>query len=175
MKKTLIFLMCIIGIFIYCKYCGINRPLSPGSAVPPSAPLPENVAKRVVVDTARRRLSVVTPSSHGNREDNLFLAPHATIDLKKDGTLSVNSPQFGFYASPFLAYGYANNPRLMAGVNLLYFKYFDFGLFVSTGRNNSGLDNRLGLSVAWNVWRTVDLGLGYDTKQKTSVFIAVKF
>ncbi len=186
MKRTLIIGLVLTVLFFLFARCANNVRLNglsfiSGQQTAPPPSLPKNVVKRVVIDTAKRRLILqVPPESRALSGTNsvnqkiLFLPPHAVIDLTKDGTFSIIAKPYGFNFSPFLGVGYADRPRFMAGCYLLYYQYFDFGLFASTGHARDAMDNRIGLAIGYNIWRNVSTGLGYDSKGKMSLFLTVK-
>jgi len=179
MKKTIAILSGIIVLLLLClKRCNNEPTILRGSADHLPAQLPQNVVKRVVVDTAKRRLIVQVPrqsdapaGTNSVDQQILFLPPHATIDFLKSGDVQVTAKPFGFAVDPFLGFGYAERPRLFVGAQLLYFKYLDFGVFTSFDKTN---DARFGVEASYNVWRSVDIGLGYDNHQHTSLFLTVK-
>ncbi len=166
MKKCIILALLILGVVLIAIYKSqsVNKP------VPKN--IPANVVKRIVIDTAKRRITITghKPSD----SSTLFLSPHATIDVSKAGEVKVYSPMIGEQASPFLGLTMADKGRFLLGVDLLFIKRFELGVFGSLGLTKPWADARIGTSLSYPVYNNTRISLGYDSGKKLNVGVTIK-
>jgi hypothetical protein len=126
----------------------------------PSAVLPPNDVEQIRVNPATRQLTVTT--SAGTRTVTLPDTV-STIDVLKNGKVSVTSPQFGFEHHLFGGWLVSDNGRLGIGEDLLYFRRLDLGLGVA-GKIGS-YDPIAFAKLSYNVKGNVQVGLVYGSNQ----------
>jgi len=135
--------------------------------------LPKNDTEQITVDPTTHRITILTSS--GPKTETLPDRP-STIDIHKDGTVSVNSKQLGFETKPFLGVGLGEGLRVYAGADLGYFKKLDIGLGMASPRLSKGdlTDIRGLVKVSYNVYSNTSLNLGYDTSKTLHCFVSVR-
>ncbi len=135
-----------------------KRTSSPGPKLSAPTVLPSNDKEQIIVNPVKHQLILVRPA--GN--EVLTLPDRvSTIDIHKDGTVSVTSPQFGVEHRLFGGAHVSNTFRIAVGMDLLYYKRLDLGL---------GAASRIGIStpilftqVSYNVWSNCRVGVAYGT------------
>lgn len=93
----------------------------------PNAPavLPSNDIEQIHVDPSTHKLIVTTP-----RGTQTLTLPdrQSTIDVRKDGSVSVSASQFGLEHHVFVGATMADAGRLAAGIDGVYYKRLDLGV-----------------------------------------------
>lgn len=133
------------------------------------AVLPANDREQIIVNPDNHTLTIVKPT--GN--EVLHLPDRtSTIDIKKDGTVSVTSPQFGMEHKVFIGGVFSDYARVGVGLDGFYWKRLDLGL---------GIADRLGnyvpvvfAKVTYNVWSNTQIGLTFDNQQHLGAILSVR-
>lgn len=114
-------ILVLLGLYLYLRV----RYGKPANAHPaPVTILPSNDKEQILVDPVRHTLIVVKPT--GNT--TLTLPDHlSTVDIRKDGTVQITSPQWGFEHRPFIGVHVSDHFRVAAGLDGYYFKKLDIG------------------------------------------------
>ena len=139
------------GMFLWGR---CNRP---GPSVPKAAAvLPVEDKEQIKVDPVKHTITIQTPT--GTKTVTL---PDkvSTIDIRKDGTVKVTSPQFGFQLRPFAGAYYSDALRFGAGADLGYWKRLDLGLGIAGG---SSAHTVVFAQLSYNVWDNLGASLTYD-------------
>jgi hypothetical protein len=130
--------------------------------------LPVNDKEQIIVDPVKHQLIIVRP---GKTTVTTLPDRRSTIDVKKDGSVSVTAPQFGFEHAPFVGAFYSNRLRFGAGLDGLYFKKLDLGLGVAGG---SSTNTVLFLQMSYGLWDNLRIGATYDHQQHVGIGITVR-
>lgn len=94
------------------------------------------------------------------------------IDLNKDGSLRLTSPQFGIECHPFMSGLISNKFILGAGVDLVYYKKLDLGLgFGTTLRGTSPL---LFAKLTYTLYGNLQAGAVYGTNNYIGGVLSVR-
>ena len=136
--------------------------------------LPVNDAALITVNPSHHTITVVNQT--GTHTTFLPNSP-TVIDIGHDGAVSLKSKQFGLEREAFGGIGYADQLRLVGGVDLLYFHRFDFGFGLTVPVTNSLplYKVRAMVGVSYNVFGNTRLTLGLDNQQSVNGFITVRF
>jgi len=163
--KLVSVLTVLLGVFLYGR---CSRPIT-SSAQKPSAVLPLADKEQIIIDPVKHQLISLT---QGSKPVTLTLPDRrSTIDILKDGTVKINSPQFGYEHSPFVGVFYSNALRYGAGVDGLYFKKLDLGI---GGAGGAGCTSVAIAQVSYTVYDNVRLGITYDTSRHLGVGLTVR-
>lgn len=120
--KILAVMSVLIGVFLYGRCNGLR-------SVVPHTVLPVNDREQIIVNPGSHQLIIVKPT--GN--ETLTLPDHpSVIDVHKDGTVSVMSPQYGWEHKAFFGLHASDKLRLAIGMDGYYFKKLDFGIGLAT-------------------------------------------
>ncbi len=121
-----VLVLVILGITFCLGRCKRTETSGPKPTVP--TVLPADDKEQIIVDPVHHALIIVKPT--GNT--TLTLPDHqSTIDIRKDGTVQVTSPQWGWEHRLFFGVQGSNAFRLAAGMDAGYFKKLDLGLGVA--------------------------------------------
>lgn len=124
----------------------------------PAAVLPKDDNEQIIVDPHHHSLIIVKPT--GNRTINLPDHP-TVIDFKKDGSVKVTSPQWGWERRFFFGVQGSDKFRVAAGMDAFYFKKLDIGVGVA-----GQIGHHIPIAFAqmsYNVWSNCRVGLEYGT------------
>lgn len=158
-------------IFMWGRYSG-------RAARPSSIPvvLPGNDVEQIRVNPSTHQGIIVTP-----RGTQTFTLPDrvSTIDVRKDGSVKVTSPQMGFETHPFVGVGYGQGTRLYLGADLGYYKKVDAGLGIATpdllDRSSQKFnDFRFGAFGSYTVYSNTRATLGIDTQKAVHFVLSVR-
>lgn len=135
----------------------------------PVAVLPSDDIEQISVDPVKHTLTIKKPT--GNQ--TLILPDHvSTIDLHKNGTVSVTSPQYGFEHRPFFGIQGSNAFRLAAGMDAGYFKKLDLGF--GAADSLGGHTPIVFAQVSYNFYDNCRIGLTYGTDRLIGGSITVR-
>lgn len=150
-------MMCValLGLFLYLRV-HYGRPAT--LPAPSVAVLPKEDKEQLIIDPSHHSLIIVR--STGN--ETLTLPDRqSVIDIRKDGTVSITSPQYGWEHRLFLGVHVSNTFRVCAGMDAFYFKKLDIGL---------GVAEQLGphapvvfAQVGYNVYGNCRIGVVYGS------------
>lgn len=131
--------------------------------------LAPGVVDKLIVDPDKHTLIVVTSS----KEEHLFLPDRpSSIEINKNGQVTVTSKQYGTEIKPFGGVGYSDSFRLYGGVDLAYWKKLDGGLF---GSASLKYPVRLGPCFSYTVYDNTRLTLGIDNAKDINGFVSWRF
>ncbi len=129
-----------------------------GGSAPTVAVLPKEDKEQFIIDPVKHSLIIVKPT--GNQTLSLP-DRRSVIDLRKDGTVQVTSPQWGWEHRFFLGGHVSDTFRIAAGMDGFYFKKLDIG---------AGVASRMGAytpivfaQVSYNVWSNCRIGIAYGS------------
>jgi hypothetical protein len=154
------------GLFVWYKTKQSDKALT---SVVKSVILPSDDSEQISVNPLTHQLIIIGPDNKKTVEtlpDRV-----STIDIRKNGSVSVTSPQFGLEHEPFIGTFYSNGLRFGAGLDGLYYKKLDLGLGFAGG---SGLTSVVFVQLSYTVWDNVKLGLILDHEQHFGVGISVR-
>lgn len=143
---------------------GVKPPVPTAGAV-----LPSNDKEQILVDPVKHTLIIVKPT--GNQTLSLPDRP-SIIDIRKDGTVQVTSPQYGWEHMAFMGIQASRYVRIAAGMDAFYFKKLDVGLGVAT---QVGEHPPIAfVQLAYNVWSNCRVGIEYGTDRLIGGTISVR-
>jgi|ERR1700690_131053 len=154
-------LMCFLGYLIHRFPKGIISPSKPYV-------LPAQDKEQIIVDPVKHQLIIVRP---GKTTITTLPDRRSTIDVKKDGSVTVTAPQFGFEARPFVGAFYSDKLRFGGGLDGLYYKKLDLGLGLS---GSSGTNTVVFAQISYVLWDNMKIGITYDHMQHVGVGITVR-
>lgn len=88
--------------------------------------------EKIIIDSLHRKLTIIT--EHDVKLIELPDRP-ASIEIKKDGTVKVTAPQFGYEHTPFIGVGYSKQLNDYIGMDFYYWKSLDIGAAFSFDRD----------------------------------------
>jgi hypothetical protein len=148
-----------------CKRTAADGPKSSVSTV-----LPSNDAEQITVNPDTHQLVILRPG--GKRIIETLPDRTSTIDVLKNGTVKVTSPQFGFEHHAFLGLLGSDHVRLGAGMDGLYWKRLDLGI---------GIADQIGMyppivfaKVTYNFKGNLQGGIVYQSNKYAGVVLAVR-
>ena len=154
--------VCLLIAFLYGK---IDKKGPKGIAV-----LPKNDTEQISFNPATHQLIILGP---GNKKTVETLPDRTSkIDVHKDGSVSVTSPQFGFEERPFIGVMVSDQFRFVAGSDLVYYKRLDLGVGVGVNRFGGSFTGIA--KVSYNIWSNISVGMSYDTAQHIGVGLTVR-
>jgi hypothetical protein len=136
--------------------------------------LPVNDAAQITVNPSNHTVTVNTP----NGPHTVFLPDGpSVIDIGHDGAVSLKAKQFGAEVKPYGGIGYADQLRVIGGVDLLYFHRFDGGIGVTVPVNQllKVYDIRAVVAVSYTLFSNTRLTLGIDNQQAINGFVTLRF
>src|ERR1035438_10221296 len=144
--KIVSVLLILVGVFLYGRCSKQKSPVV----------LPSSDVEQIRVDPITHKLIILT--SKGTQTITL---PDqvSTIDVRKDGTVKVTSPQFGLQFRPFVGMYYSDVLRFGAGADLVYWKRLDLGIGMAGG---ASLHTVAFAQLTYCVWDNVGASLTYD-------------
>jgi hypothetical protein len=131
--------------------------------------LPPQDTEQITVDPSSHKLTIKTKTGY-----KILTLPDrvSTIDVHKDGTVNVTSPQLGFQHHMFLGVVGSDHIRLGAGADLFYWKKLDFGV---------GMADQVGMyapivfaKLTYNIKGNMQAGLVYGSNQYIGGVLAVR-
>ena len=150
--------LAVLGVTFGLGRCKRNAISGPELATP--AVLPSNDKEQILVDPIRHTLIIVKPT--GNT--TLTLPDHSsTIDIRKDGTVQVMSPQFGWEHRPFVGVHGSDYFRIAAGMDAYYFKKLDLG-FGAAGRIGNFTPIAF-VQLSYSFYDNCRIGVAYGTNR----------
>jgi hypothetical protein len=155
----------VIGILLFVfglGRCGRGKPTVPNV-------LPPNDKEQIIVDPVKHTLIIVRPG--GNETVTLPDRP-SVIDIRKDGSVSVTSKQFGFEHRFFLGLDGSDAIRGMAGMDFGYWKKLDLGVGVMGQFGN--YTPRVFAMVSYNVYSNCRVGVTIDNTQHVGIGLTVR-
>ncbi len=138
-----------------------------------AAPLAATDKEEIVVDPRSHQIEIKTAT--GIKKEFLPGMRPSTVEVKKDGSVVVKSPQMGVEHGLYVGSGYGSSSlRFYIGVDLVYVRRFDGGLFVSDETKDLK-QPRIGLGLSYNFWHDTRLTIGIDNAGSTNVLISERF
>lgn len=134
--------------------------------------LPSSDNEKIVVDPSTHKITIINASgSHTN-----FLPDRpSSIEVRKTGEVVVTARQAGVEHALYFGGGFqSDNVRVCSGVDLLYYKRVDGGLFISDEIKDLRTP-RIGVSLSYTVWHDTRLTLGFDNVGSPNVLITERF
>lgn len=142
------------GVFLWGR---CSRTAHLGVPVPANV-LPKDDNEQILIDPVHKSLIVV--NSNGTRTLTLPDRP-TTIDIRKNGTINVTSPQYGMERRIFGGVYASDKFRIAAGADLWYFKKLDLGVGLA-GEVGPHLPIVFG-QVSYNIYSNCRVGLAYGS------------
>lgn len=137
---------------------------------PPPAVLPLDDREQIQVNPGLHTLIVLRP---GQKEEKLTLPDHPTIiDIKKDNTVNVIVPQFGYEQRPFIGVSISDRGRFIAGGDVFYYKHLDIGPGVGIQKDLASFVFIIKLSYV--VYSNTSLGLIVDNQKHIGGSLTVR-
>ena len=152
------------GMFLWGRCSKLSRPPKPSVA------LPANDAEQIRVDPSSHKLVISRPG----KPDQTLTLPDRTsvIDIHKDDSVSVTSPQMGLEHHLFVGALLSDHVRLGVGGDFWYFKRLDIGVGVA-GQMGSYAPIAFA-KVTYNIKGNVQLGLVYGSNKYVGGILAVR-
>jgi len=121
----------------------------------PSAVLPKNDKERVIVNSVKHTVTVITPT--GSKTE---FAKNPVIDVNKTGATTVDRKIYGLELLPFMGAGFGGNARLYLGASVYYLYNFE-------------VNGQLAFALSTHSPAFVEpvVSLSYNFYNNTSVFI----
>lgn len=180
----------IIAVLFVLGYLGRRQHDTRVDAQVSSHTLPEADKAKYIIDEAHHELVEVTEgesdtSDSGSgqisaprrtvRERTIYLPPHASIEIRKDGTVAVTARAWGTEIRPFVGMAVDTDRRAAAqvGLDLLYWHRWEAGIAGSFALYG-GRDVRIVGSVGYNIWSNTSIYVGVDNHKAVSVGVALK-
>lgn len=148
--------------------------------------LPKEDKAKYIIDEKRHELIEIThapidPASGGEDgsgtvERRTYLPPHASIELRKDGTVVVTARTWGTEIQPFVGLAGATDRSFtaQAAVSLLYVQRWEFGGGLSVNVRDVH-DVRAVLTASHNFYSNAVAYVGIDNHKAVSVGVGLKF
>lgn len=157
---TGMFALVLLGLVLYLRV-RYGRPASGLEIAHPSvAVLPKDDKEQIIVDPSRHSLIIVRPT--GNQTLSLP-DRQSVIDIRKDGTVQVISPQWGWEHRVFFGIHGSEVLRLGAGMDAFYFKKLDLGAGVAC---QIGAHTPIVFAqISYNAWSNCRVGIAYGTNR----------
>lgn len=155
------------SVFVWGR-CG-RRTTVPKTMLPTVLPVKDK--EQIIVDPFHHVIQIVTAT--GVKHTTLPDRP-STIDILKDGSVKVTSPQFGTELRPFVGVGFnLRSGVILGGVDLLYWKKLDLGIGLSM--NPSHIQDTAALiGVSYNLYSNTSISLGIDNRHAPMIAIHVR-
>lgn len=135
--------------------------------------LSPDAKEKIIIDPNSHKIKVVTV----NGVDVRYLPGMrpSSVEVKKDGSVIVLTPQYGFEHGLFGGGGFSNDGlRFALGLDLFYYKRFDIGLFLSDSTKDL-TKVRTGVQLSYNFWHDLRLGFGIDHNTILNAFLTERF
>jgi hypothetical protein len=154
----------LLGIFLWGRYG--KSPFGPPGV---NTILPANELEQLQIDPSKHRISILNSSGL-----KVLTLPdrNSTVDIYKNGSVKITSPQFGFEHHIFIGGMLSDVPRVGIGVDLGYWKRLDFGL---------GAADQIGPHVpvvfgkiSYNFWSNMQGGVTYDNMKHAGLAVTVR-
>lgn len=131
--------------------------------------LPPQDTEQITVDPSSHKLTIKTKTGY----KTVTLPDHvSTIDVHKDGTVQVTSPQFGLEHHMFVGLVGSDHIRLGAGADLFYWKKLDLGVGVA---DQVGMYTPIVFAkLTYNIKGNMQAGLVYGSNQYIGGVLAVR-
>lgn len=148
--------------------------------------LPQADNQKFIIDEKRHTVTILArepnrPGRNGNNESGvskrrLYLPPHASIEVGKDGKVRVTGATWGGEISPFVGGSLASDFRfrLVFGANLVYFRRWEIGPGLALNLSEVR-DLRLLAHLSYNVYGNLFVSAGLDHKQAIHLMAGLKF
>jgi|SRR6185295_16089915 len=138
-----------------------------------STVLPKDDKEKIIIDPSNHRIDIIT--ADGIKRETLPGMRPSSIEIKKDGSVVVTSPQWGFEHGVFVGGGFSNDGlRFGIGVDVFYYKLLDLG--VSATDLTKDLEKpRISLCLSYTVWHETRISLGIDDHNSPNLFVTQRF
>lgn len=141
-----------------------------------SQTLPAQDKAKYVIDEKHHTITTISRVGKSNAVvRRTFLAPNASITVRKDGSVVVDARSWGTEVTPFIGTTFDSefHIRTTLGVNGFYWQRWEFGGGLSI--RASDLDPRVFVGVSYNVYSNILLTAAIDNHKAVSVGVALKF
>lgn len=155
MKKALVIIVgaCLVLLVPYMLLKSTISEFSPA----PQVELPADDKELVTIDDNAHTISVTTEAG-----TKTTYSRNPTIELRKDGTLSVKEHTWGLEFNPFVGVGYQDTRRLYIGVNHFYFHRIDVFTAIGFPMNNSYVAVEPMMGLSYNFWHNCSINVGLN-------------
>ncbi len=173
-KRTLAAIAAIIalllGAYVYLK-AHIRDVL-----MPPHVVLPANDKEIVSYDENRHTISVTTAKGTTRQYSR-----NPSVEIRKDGTVKVDTHTWGTEVRPFLGVGYSDTGRVYTGCQLFYYRQFDAAASFGWTVDGTRPTFQPMLSIGYNIWSNTSLNIGINlltiaglSKLEPALFLSVR-
>lgn len=151
LKGIAIIAVVLFGTFIYLRHRIRDV------VMPPQITLPKNDKELITYNENRH---IITTTTAAGTTRTYSRSP--TMEVRKDGTVKVDSHAWGLEFSPILGIGYQDTRRIYLGVNGIYFHQFDLFSALGFPMNNQRVPLEPITGISWNFWRNTSLNIGVN-------------
>jgi hypothetical protein len=140
-----------------------------------SVVLPTTDREKLIVDEHTHTITIVSRTVVGKTQSKKeFLPPHASFEVKNDGTVKVQTRAYGTEISPSVGFGIGTDVTLRAAgnVGLLYAWRIEAGLGVASGSRLSSA--RFLASIGYNVYDNVMVSAYVDNQKSIGALLTIK-
>ncbi len=161
-------LVALISISLLLAFLWIQRRIAGvvNRTVSPATILRKQDKEAVSYNSRTHELTIITSSSTVKEYTR-----DPVIHIQKDGKIKIDKKLFGLECSPFIGVGYSDRFQTYLGLNLVDFWRLDGGIALAYSPGST----RPLLSVGYNVYGNMNLGLGVDTSKQPHLMVAVRF
>lgn len=146
------------------------------AVVPPQVLLPKNDKEIISYNETRHTVMVTTAKGTTTQYSR-----NPKVEVRKDGTVKVDTDAWGVEVRPFLGVGYSDTGRAYTGCQLFYFHQFDANAsFGWTADGNKPAFQPM-LALSWNFYSDTSLNVGMNPvpfvlheKPEPAIFISVR-
>lgn len=157
----------VLGLTYGLGRCAKSR--SAASMSKASAVLPPNDVEQIRVNPETHQLIITTAKGI----QTVTLPDRtSTVDVRKNGTVNVTSPQFGLDKHLFAGYTLSDVGRFAIGGDFVYYKKLDIGIGIA---DQFGSHTPIGIAkLTYNVYGAVQVGIMYGTNKYAGGIVSVR-
>lgn len=170
-KVGIVFL--ILGSVFLLGRCG-RRPTDSKSILPTVLPSQD----KEVISVNENRHTITVTTAKGTTQQ---YSRNPSVEIRKDGTVKVDTHVWGTEIRPFLGAGYSDTGRVYTGCQFLYYRQFDAAASFGWTADGSKPAFQPMLSLSWNFWSNTSLNVGANPvpfvlheKPEIAVFFSVR-
>lgn len=160
-----------IALWAFLRGQGCAKPMTRVPVV-----LPPGDTTQVTIDPLHHNGSILTPTGR-----TTFTLPDrpSVIDVRRNGTVKVTSPQLGLETRPWIGAGYGQGARLYVGADLAYYKHADIGFGLGTPNlldksSQNFNDFRVCVFCSYNFYSNTRVSLGIDQQKTVHLLFSVR-
>jgi hypothetical protein len=119
--------------------------------------LPKNDVELITYNENRHIITTTTAAG-----TTRTYSRNPTVEIRKDGTVKVDSHAWGLEFNPMFGIGYQDTRRFYLGVNHFYFHQFDLFSAFGLPMNNQHVLLEPITGVSYNFWHNMSLNIGVN-------------